>query len=65
MMETKSPSHNLTVLPSSTGKNAIDKVSTYKVGGKTFVVQPVFRSESQDTIGTILLRLMRAEVGPA
>lgn len=64
-MEAKSSAHNLTVLPGASGKNTIDKVSTYKVNGKTFIVQPVFQPEGQDTIGTILLRLMRAEVGPA
>lgn len=64
-MERKTSPHQLTVLPGASGKNAIDKVSTYKVNGKTFIVQPVFQPEGQDTIGTILLRLMRAEVGPA
>ena len=64
-MERNPSSHNLTVLPGASGKNAIDKVSTYKVDGKTFIVQPVFQPEGQDTIGSILLRLMRAEVGPA
>lgn len=64
-MQAKSSAHNLTVLPCASGKNAIDKVSTYKVNGKTFIVQPVFQPEGQDTIGTILLRLMRGEVGPA
>lgn len=64
-MKQDSSSHQLTVLPGTSGKNAIDKVSTYKVDGKTFIVQPVFQPEGQDTIGTILLRLMRAEVGGA
>ena len=64
-MKQDSSSHKLTVLPSAAGKNAIDKVSTYKVNGKTFIVQPVFQPEGPDTIGTILLRLMRAEVGGA
>ena len=60
-MKQDSSSHKLTVLPGASGKNAIDKISTYKVDGKTFIVQP----EGPDTIGTILLRLMRAEVGGA
>lgn len=64
-MERNLSSHKLTVLPGTSEKNAIDKVSTYKVEGKNFIVQPVFQPEGQETIGTILLRLMRAEVGPA
>lgn len=64
-MKQDSSSHKLTVLPGASGKNTIDKVSTYKVDGKTCIVQPVFQPEGPDTIGTILLRLMRAEVGSA
>ena len=64
-MERNLSSHKLTVLPGTSGKNTIDKVSTYKVEGKNFIVQPVFQPEGQETIGTILLRLMQAEVSPA
>ena len=59
-MERNSSSHKLAILPGTSGKNAIDKVE-----GKSFIVQPVFQPECQETIGTIFLRLMRAEVGPA
>lgn len=61
-MELKSYSQNA---PGASGKKAIDKVSAYKVDGKTFIVQPVFQPEGKDTIGAILLRLMRADVDSA
>ena len=34
----------------------------YQVKGKTFIVQPVFRAGALETIGSVLLRLMKAEL---
>ena len=34
----------------------------YKIGKIHFVVQPVFKEKNSDTIGTVLLRLMRSEM---
>ena len=34
---------------------------TYHFGNRAFVVEPVFKEESPDTLGSVLLRLMKAE----
>lgn len=39
----------------------LDKSSTYKVGGRTFIVEPVFRLDAKETVGTILVNLMRKD----
>ncbi len=35
--------------------------SSYSVGGKTFLVERVFREDARETVGSILLRLLRTE----
>ncbi len=42
-------------------KQSLDEKTTYRFGNRSFVVEPVFRKESPDTLGSILLRLMKAE----
>ena len=37
------------------------KKMTYRFGNRSFVVEAVFKEESPDTLGTVLLRLMKAE----
>ena len=34
---------------------------TYRFGNRSFIVESVFKEESPDTLGSILLRLMKAE----
>ena len=34
----------------------------YQIKGKTFIVQPVFQEDALETIGSVLLRLMKAEL---
>ena len=34
---------------------------TYCFGNRSFVVESVFKEESPDTLGSVLLRLMKAE----
>lgn len=34
---------------------------TYRFGNRSFIVESVFKEESPDTLGNILLRLMKAE----
>lgn len=34
---------------------------TYRFGNRAFVVEAVFKEESPDTLGSVLLRLMKAE----
>ena len=35
--------------------------TTYRFGNRSFVVESVFKEESPDTVGSVLLRLMKAE----
>ena len=44
-----------------TMKQSLDEKTTYRFGNGSFVVEPVFRKEGPDTLGSILLRLMRSE----
>lgn len=36
----------------------LDETTTYAVENMTFIVQPVFKEKSNDTLGSVLLRLM-------
>ena len=38
-----------------------DEKTTYRFGNRSFVVESVFKEESPDTLGSVLLRLMKAE----
>ena len=35
---------------------------TYTVKGNIFIVEPVFQSQSVETLGDVLIRLMKAEI---
>ncbi len=37
---------------------SLDAEITYQVNGTSFVVEPIFKEKSSDTLGTVLLRLM-------
>ena len=37
------------------------KQMTYRLGNRAFVVESVFKEKSPDTLGSVLLRLMKAE----
>ena len=41
---------------------AMNKPSTYTIAGRKFVVTPVFHEDGRETFGSILMRLMQAEV---
>ena len=41
--------------------NSIEDSSTYQVDGKFFIVTPLFRDEASETLGDILLKLMKSE----
>lgn len=36
--------------------------ATYHIGGRTFFVEPVFQEDGAETLTTLLLNLLRAEV---
>lgn len=39
----------------------LERKSTYHVDGKSFIVTPVFRQEGTETLGSVLVKLMRTE----
>lgn len=61
MENIKTATCNGNLPPGASGHNRLDKSSTYKVDGKTFIVEPVFQADGHDTLGTILIKLMRAD----
>ena len=48
-------------IPVTSGQNPLENITTYTIKGKTFIVEPVFKEDSQETLGTILMRLMRLD----
>jgi len=42
-------------------KKTLDEKMTYRFGNRSFVVETVFRESSPDTLGSVLLRLMKAD----
>ena len=42
-------------------QNPLDAQTTYNISGRSFVVQPVFKPENNNTLGEVLLRLMQAD----
>jgi len=41
--------------------NPLEETTTYHFEGRSYIVQPVFKTEGGNTLGAILLRLMRSE----
>jgi len=49
----------------ASGQNPLEKGTTYTIKGKTFIVEPVFKNDAKDTVGSILMRLMQSDSGNA
>lgn len=49
--------------PGSAGRSPFEKASKYQVDGKVFMVEPVFQKSGNETIGTILVKLMQSDTG--
>ena len=61
-MENIEPSTNKNnEVPGTSGKNPFEETTSYKVGGMTFLVEPRFKESGTETIGTILVKLMKSE----
>ena len=43
----------------------LEQEQTYMVGNTTFIVEPKFRADSQETLGSVLLKLMQNEIDNA
>ena len=41
--------------------NPLKEETTYRFGNRSFIVEPVFKEEPQNTLGCVLLRLMKSE----
>ncbi len=39
----------------------LNEKTTYRFGNRSFVVEPVFKEEGPETLGDVLLRLMKAD----
>lgn len=48
--------------PGASGRDSLEKVSTYQVDGKKFIVTPVFQKDGLESFGSLLMRLMKADV---
>lgn len=46
---------------SNTKNNAFKQQSTYDIDGKIFIVEPIFKENSSQTLGSVLLRLMKSK----
>ena len=42
-------------------KQLLERKTTYQVNGKSFIVTPVFRQEGTETLGSVLVKLMRTD----
>ena len=42
-------------------ENPLEETTTYHIDGRSVVVKPVFKDDSANTFGAILLRLMQAD----
>ena len=42
-------------------ENPLEETTIYRIKGRSFVVKPVFKEDSTNTLGAILLRLMQAD----
>ena len=45
----------------SASNNPLERTSAYQVNGKSFIVTPVFRQDSYETLGSVLVTLMRTD----
>ena len=45
----------------NTKDNPLEEKTTYRIGNRSFVVESVFKKDAPDTLGSVLLRLMKSE----
>ena len=49
----------------STVQKNLSCPASYQADGRQFIVEPVFQASGQETIGTVLLKLMKSELSDA
>ena len=47
--------------PGEKAKHDLNEKTTYRFGNRAFIVEPVFKEETQNTLDCVLLRLMKSE----
>lgn len=47
--------------PGEKAKHDLNEKTTYRFGNRSFIVEPVFKEETQNTLVCVLLRLMKSE----
>ena len=47
--------------PGEKAKHDLNEKTTYRFGNRSCIVEPVFKEETQNTLGCVLLRLMKSE----
>jgi hypothetical protein len=48
-------------MPGTSGQNPLETTKIYTIQGKTFIAEPVFKSEAKESVGAILLRLILSD----
>ena len=43
-------------------KNPLYETVSYQIQNKKFIVEPVFKTDDQETLGSILMRLMKSDI---
>jgi|GEM_PF-4633181 len=43
-------------------RNPLYEPVLYQIQNKTFIVEPVFKTDGQETLGSILIRLMKSDI---
>ncbi len=52
---------NSATVRSNKNNPPLNEKTTYRYGNRSFVVEPVFKEEGPETLGDVLLRLMKAD----
>lgn len=47
--------------PENSGRNSLEIETTYTIKDNTFIVEPVFKEDSKNTVGSLLMWLMQSD----
>lgn len=63
-MKTENASNDSSARSEASVKNKMEKSTAYTIDGRKFIVTPVFQENGRESFGSLLMRLMKAEVSP-
>ena len=63
-MKTENASNDSSARSETCVKNKMEKSTAYTIDGRKFIVTPVFQENGRESFGSLLMRLMKAEVSP-